>query len=289
MRDSLASTGTRTLKLQLRRLRKTLRNICTNHEMELLMTNLEGRTALVTGGGRGIGAAITRGLAVAGADVAINYTRDTAAATALAEEVRTLGRRAEIYQADVADPEQCESMSEKALEEMGPIGILVNNAGIASRGNSVSDTDPGEMRRVVETHAFGSFYMSQLLLQSMRELTRGDIIMISSGATAGLSARGAPYNMAKTAMEALAFTLAKEERANGIRVNIVAPGLVETEMGKRLVRATRGVDDIRELDASSPFGRVCQPEDIASAVLYLVGPEGSYVTNQRIYVNGGGF
>ena len=95
------------------------------------MTNLEGRTALVTGGGRGIGAAITRGLAVAGADVAINYTRDTAAATALAEEVRTLGRRAEIYQADVADPEQCESMSEKALEEMGPIGILVNNAGIA--------------------------------------------------------------------------------------------------------------------------------------------------------------
>ena len=102
------------------------------------MTNLEGRTALVTGGGRGIGAAITRGLAVAGADVAINYTRDTAAATALAEEVRTLGRRAEIYQADVADPEQCESMSEKALEEMGPIGILVNNAGIASRGNSVT-------------------------------------------------------------------------------------------------------------------------------------------------------
>lgn len=95
--------------------------------------------------------------------------------------------------------------------------------------------------------------------------------------------------MGKTAMEALAFTLAKEEPTNGIRVNIVAPGLVETEMGRRLVRATQGVEDIRELDASSPFGRVCQPEDIANAVLYLVGPEGSYVTNQRIYVNGGGF
>ena len=253
------------------------------------MTDLSGRTALVTGGGRGIGAAIVRAFAQAGADVAINYTRDADAANALAEEVRALGRRAETYQANIGDYEQCEAMAESALSDLGAIGILVNNAGIASRGNSVVDTDPAEMRRVVETHAFGSFYMSQLLIPKMRDLDRGDVVMISSGATAGLSGRGSPYNMGKTAMEALAFTLAKEERTNGIRVNIVAPGLVETEMGRRLVRATQGVEDIRELDASSPFGRVCQPEDIANAVLYLVGPEGSYVTNQRIYVNGGGF
>lgn len=253
------------------------------------MTDLSGRTALVTGGGRGIGAAIVRGLAEAGADVGINYTRDADAANALAEEVRALGRHAETYQANIGDQEQCEQMAESALSDFGSIGILVNNAGIASRGNAVADTDPAEMRRVVETHAFGSFYMSQLLIPKMRDLDRGDIVMISSGATAGLSARGAPYNMAKTAMEALAFTLAKEERANGIRVNIVAPGLVETEMGRRLVRATRGVEDMRELDATSPFGRVCQPEDIANAVLYFVGPEGSYVTNQRLYVHGGGF
>ena len=253
------------------------------------MTDLSGRTALVTGGGRGIGAAIVRAFAQAGADVAINYTRDADAANALAEEVRALGRRAETYQANIGDYEQCEAMAESALSDLGAIGILVNNAGIASSGNSVVDTDPAEMRRVVETHAFGSFYMSQLLIPKMRDLDRGDVVMISSGATAGLSGRGSPYNMGKTAMEALAFTLAKEERTNGIRVNIVAPGLVETEMGRCLVRATQGVEDIRELDASSPFGRVCQPEDIANAVLYLVGPEGSYVTNQRIYVNGGGF
>ena len=253
------------------------------------MTDLSGRTALVTGGGRRIGAAIVRAFAQAGADVAINYTRDADAANALAEEVRALGRRAETYQANIGDYAQCEAMAESALSDLGAIGILVNNAGIASRGNSVVDTDPAEMRRVVETHAFGSFYMSQLLIPKMRDLDRGDVVMISSGATAGLSGRGSPYNMGKTAMEALAFTLAKEERTNGIRVNIVAPGLVETEMGRRLVRATQGVEDIRELDASSPFGRVCQPEDIANAVLYLVGPEGSYVTNQRIYVNGGGF
>ena len=253
------------------------------------MADLTGRTALVTGGGRGIGAGIVRTLATAGADVAINYARNSDAADALAEEVRALGRRAHTYQADVSDYEQCEAMATAALNDLGPIGILVNNAGIASRGNAIADTDPAEMRRVVETHAFGSFYMSQLLVPQMRELPRGDIVMISSGATQGLSARGAPYNMGKTAMEAVAFTLAKEERTNGIHVNIVAPGLVETDMGKRLVRATRGVEDIRELDAGSPFGRVCQPEDIANAVLYLVGDEGSYVTNQRIYVNGGGF
>ena len=253
------------------------------------MTDLSGRTALVTGGSRGIGAGIVRGLAQSGADVAINYTRDADAANALADEVRALGRRAETYQADVSDYEQCERMVEAALADFGSIGILVNNAGIASRGNAVADTDPDEMRRVVATHAFGSFYMSQLLVPQMRDLDRGDVVMISSGATASLSGRGAPYNMGKTAMEAVAFSLAKEERANGIHVNIVAPGLVETDMGKRLVRATRGVEDIRELDAGSPFGRVCQPEDIANAVLYFVGPEGSYVTNQRLYVNGGGF
>jgi NAD(P)-dependent dehydrogenase (short-subunit alcohol dehydrogenase family) len=253
------------------------------------MADLTGRTALITGGGRGIGASIVRTLAAAGANVAINYTRNAAAADALAEEIRALGRRAHTYQADVSDYEKCEAMATAALADLGPISILVNNAGIASRGNAIADTDPSEMRRVVETHAFGSFYMSQLLVPEMRELPRGDVVMISSGATQSLGARGGPYNMGKTAMEAVAYTLAKEERANGIHVNIVAPGLVETDMGKRLVRATRGVEDIRELDATSPFGRVCQPEDIANTVLYLVGDESSYVTNQRIYVNGGGF
>ena len=245
---------------------------------------------LVTGGGRGIGAGIVSALATAGANVAINYTRNSDAANSLAEEVRALGRpRRDLPGRRLRLRTVPEAMTTAALADLGPIGILVNNAGIASRGNSIADTDPAEMRRVVETHAFGSFYVSQLLVPQMRELPRGDVVMISSGATQGFGARGAPYNMGKTAMEAVAFTLAREERANGIRVNIVAPGLVETEMGKRLVRATRGVEDIRELDATSPFGRVCQPEDIANAVLYLVGDEGSYVTNQRIYVNGGGF
>ena len=94
--------------------------------------------------------------------------------------------------------------------------------------------------------------------------------------------------MGKNAMEALAFTLAKEERPHGVRVNIVAPGLVETEMGKRLVRATQGVEDIRNLDASMPFGRVCQPQDVANVVHFLVSDANSYLTGERIYCDGGG-
>jgi NAD(P)-dependent dehydrogenase (short-subunit alcohol dehydrogenase family) len=141
---------------------------------------------------------------------------------------------------------------------------------------------------VVRVHAFGPHYLSKLVVPHMRQRPRGDIIFISSAATKGNGANGAPYNMGKAAMEALALTLFKEERRNNIRVNIVAPGLVETEMGRRLMRATAGVQDLRQLDATSPFGRVCQPEDVANVVRALVGEYGSYVSGQRVYVDGGG-
>ncbi|MEL6984725.1 MAG: SDR family oxidoreductase, partial [Actinomycetota bacterium] len=117
---------------------------------------------------------------------------------------------------------------------------------------------------------------------------RADIVFISSVATLGHAANGAPYNMGKAAEEALAYTLAKEEREHGIRVNVVAPGLVETEMGRRLAKGAAGIDDLRTLDASMPFGRVCQPDDIAGPVRFLVSEHASYVTGEKINVHGGG-
>ncbi len=250
--------------------------------------SLNGRVALVTGGGRGVGRAIAVALAEDGADVAINYRRDHDAAAEAVELVERAGGRARAYQASVDDFEQDWEMVEAVHAEMGPISILVNNAGIASRGNSVVDTDIAELQRVVATHAFAPHYLSKLTIPRMREQPRGDIVMISSAATRGLGANGAPYNMGKTAQEALAATLAKEEKRYGIRVNVVAPGLVETEMGRRLVRATAGVEDIRTLDADSPFGHVCQPEDIANVVRFLVSDANSYVTGERLYVDGSG-
>ena len=121
----------------------------------------------------------------------------------------------------------------------------------------------------------------------MRRLGRADIVMISSVATLRMGARGAPYNMGKAALEALALTLAKEERAHGIRTNIVAPSLTVTEMGERLSRA-RGVADIRELDAQSPFGRVSTPQDVAAAVVWLVSSANPYANGQKINIDGGG-
>ncbi len=252
-------------------------------------TGLEGRVALVSGSGRGIGRAIVERLAADGADVAINYRRDAVAAEETLAAARKLGRRAEAYQADVSDWDACQTMMQGVLRDFGKVDILVNNAGIASRGHAVADTDPAEMARVLQTHVFSAFYLSKLSLPSMRQQERGDVIMISSTATHSLNANGSPYNMAKAALEALAKTLAKEERDNGIRVNVVAPGLVETEMGKRLARAVSGVQDIHELAASSPFGFVCQPEDIANAVAFLCSEAGRYITHQVLYVDGGGF
>ena len=250
---------------------------------------LEGRVALVTGGGRGIGAAIGLGLAADGADVAVNYRRDADAAAETVRAIEELGRKARAYQASVDDAEGDSRMVEAVLGDFGHVDILVNNAGIASRGHGTLETDPAELDRVWRTHAFGAFVLSQLVLPSMRTQPRGDIVMISSVATTFMAANSLPYNVAKASLEALARTLAKEERRNGIHVNVVAPGLVVSEMGRRLVRATQGVEDIHALDAGSPFGHVCTPEEVADVVRFLVSDAARYLTEQRLTVDGGSF
>jgi 3-oxoacyl-[acyl-carrier protein] reductase len=247
---------------------------------------LQGRVALVTGGGRGVGRAISVALAAAGADVAVNYRRDEEAATSTVSEIEAMGRRAIAVQASIDDADADAEMVERVAGELGPISILVNNAGLASRGQSVADTDPSEAARLLATHAVGPHHLCRLVLPHMRACDRGDIVFISSVATDHNAANGAPYNMGKAAMEALASTLAKEEQRHGIRVNTVAPGLVETEMGRRLAKA--GGADIEDLHAHYPFGHVCQPEDVAAVVSFLVGDQGSYVSGVRIRVDGGG-
>lgn len=249
--------------------------------------SLKGRVALVTGASRGIGRAIALALADAGADIAINFRRDNAAAREVAELVQSKGCRAEIYAASVDDFEQTASMVADVARDFGSIGILVNNAGIASRGQKVADTEAAEVERVMRVHALAPHNLSKLVLPTMRKEERGDIIMISSVATLSMGANGAPYNMGKAAMEALALTLAKEERKHGIRTNIVSPSLTVTEMGTRLVKARSGAD-IHDLDATSPFGRVSVPEDVAAAVLFFVSNANPYCNGQKLNVDGGG-
>ena len=246
------------------------------------------RVALVTGAGRGIGRAIALRLARDGADVAVNYRRDADAAAEVVAEIERMGRRARAYPASVDRFEACEALVAAVVADFGGVDILVNNAGIASRGQSVADTDPAEFERVMRIHAFAPHYLSKLVLPSMRTRSRGDIVMISSVATLYHAANGAPYSMGKAAAEALAQVLAKEERGHDIRVNIVAPGLTVTDMGERLAKATRGVSSIHDLDAASPFGRVSAPEDVAAAVAFFVSADADYVTGQKINLHGGG-
>ena len=255
------------------------------------LDELAGRVAIVTGGGRGIGRGISELLAAHGAIVAVNYRTDAEAAAETVAAIEAAGGSARAYAAVVNDAAECATLAAAVVADFGGIDILVCNAGIASRGRAVADTEPEEMIRVVATHAFGPHHLAREALPSMRTRGRADIVMISSVATSKHSANGAPYNMGKAAMEALAFTLAKEERPYGIHVNVVAPGLVETDMGLRLARAftgDRAMEDLRSLDAASPFGRVCQPTDVANVVLWLCTEGSGYVTGQRIEVDGGG-
>lgn len=250
----------------------------------------EPRVALVTGGGRGIGAAISLALAGDGFDVAINYRRDEQAARDTARLVEAQGRRAEVYAASVDDYEADRRMVDAVLADFGYVDTLVHSAGIASRGQAVVDTDPGEIERVWRTHAFGGFALAQMVVPSMRARPRGDVVFISSAATKAMGGYSAPYNMAKAAMEALAHTLAKEELRHGIHVNIVAPGLVDTEMGRRLAKAVMGAgDDIHSIDERMPFGHVCSPEEVADVVAWVVSDGARYVNNQYIGVDGGSF
>ncbi len=178
-------------------------------------------------------------------------------------------------------------MVAQAREALGPFDILVSNAGIASRGQPVVDTGPAEVERVMATHAFAAHRIAQLVVPDMRRRGRGDIVVMSSSEVVHMRANGAPYNMAKAAAEALALTLAHEEAADGIRVNVVAPGLVATDMGDRLVRAKLGRASVSDLDAEQPFGRVTRPEDAAAVVRFLVSESGGMVTGQRTVVDGG--
>lgn len=256
------------------------------------MQDFTGRTALITGGSRGIGAAIAIAFAQRGGDVAINYNSNKDAADEVANTVRSLGRKAGVYQADVTNEAACAAMVSAANADLGPISILVNNAGVGSVSEKqprISEMADDQLQRLLNAHVFGPLHLCRLLVPGMRELGRGDVIMISSVAAQGYGPKMGVYAIAKAGMEAMAYTLAKEERASGIRVNVVAPGLVETDMGKLLMNFTRGVEDMRQLDANMPFGFVCQPEDIANAVAFLCSDEGRYITNQRLTVNGGGF
>jgi 3-oxoacyl-[acyl-carrier protein] reductase len=248
--------------------------------------DLSGDVALVTGAGRGIGKAIALALAAAGARVVLTARSKNELDHTLAE-IESAGGQGLAVPADVSDPAAVAVLADQAESSVGPISVLVNNGGITSRGHSIVDTESEEVLRLLWIHAIGVHHLCRIVVPTMRTLERGDVIMISSQSAISRPPGGAPYSMAKAAMEALAVTLAKEERRHGIRVNIVAPGLVATEMGRRYVRAAFGAADIADVADASPFERMCSPEDVAGVVQFLISDAGAYITGARVPVDGG--
>jgi NAD(P)-dependent dehydrogenase (short-subunit alcohol dehydrogenase family) len=247
----------------------------------------EKRVALVSGGSRGIGRAICLALTEMGIDVAISFRKDTAAASRTMDDIASLGGQCMAVQGGVEDPEHVQYLVEQVIQRFGGIDILVHAAGNASRGYSVRETDSSELSRLMDVHAFAAHHLAKGVLPSMRSRGGGRIVLITSIISDSPRPGAAPYVMAKAALDAFGYTLAMEERANGIRVNLIAPGLVATDMGDRLIQATQGRESASDLDALAPFGRVCRPEDVAACAAFLVGDGGGYITGQRIVVDGG--
>ena len=253
------------------------------------MARFDGRTALVTGGSRGIGKATVLRLASEGSDVAINYASSVDAAQAVCDEVRAMGRKSEIYQADVANANACETAVTAALSNFGAIDILVNNAGIGSAAinrPAIADATDEQWQLLLGANLYGPVNMCRLLVPHMRAAERSDVIVISSIAAQALNPGFGVYSVSKAAVEAMAHTLAREEKKHGMRVNIIAPGLVDTDMGRRIVGAIGGDKDLSGVAERSPFGFVCMPEDIAATVAHLCAEDGRYITNQRITISG---
>jgi len=242
---------------------------------------LDGRTALVTGGGRGIGRGIVIEFAREGADVAINYRRDREAAEATAAEVRVLGRRAIALQADVGEREAVEAMVARAVEFLGRLDIAVANSGVAARVATVAKTDPAEWRRVLGTDLDGAFWTARAAVPHV-VAQKGVVLFISSIGADAAAPGGAPYHVAKAGVNALAKVLAKEVAGAGVRVNVIAPGLVRSEMGERLIRF-HGDAVLQTI----PLGRAGEPADIGRAAVFLASEDASWITGKVLRVDGG--
>lgn len=249
---------------------------------------LQGRVALVTGGSRGVGAEVARELAAAGARVAVTYMRSPEAAAQVVGDIESAGGQAMSVYASAADEQSWSEAVTAISQRFGTVDLLVSNAGIASRGHSIADTDPGEYLHLLGVHTLGPLALIRRLLPGMRTKQRADIVVISSSIVDLCPPNTAPYAMAKAAMEAACRVLAREEQAHGIRVNVISPGLIDTDMGAKLVNATSPGGTMAATEEHSPFGRVCKPADIGRLVVFLTGLGGEYISGQRVIIDGGG-
>ena len=245
------------------------------------MPELDGRIALVTGGSRGIGAVISRELGAAGAHVAVNYARDAESAGAVCAAVREAGGEATAIQGDVSTAEGAAALVETVESDVGPIGILVNNAGI-TRDDLIMRLSEEDWRDVIDTNLSGAFFTCRALSRPMLKRRAGVIVNITSIVGVHGNAGQSNYAASKAGLIGLTKALAKELGGRGIRVNAIAPGYIATELTEALP------DQAREaILSNTPLGRLGEPDDVARAVRFLCSDAAAFVTGEVLAVDGG--
>ena len=242
---------------------------------------LDGKTALVTGASRGIGRAVALALAAAGARVAINYAGNVKAAEEVKAAVEAAGGTAILCQADVADSAAVEAMVAAVVKEFGTIDILVNNAGI-TRDTLLMRMKDEDFAKVLDTNLKGVFYCTKAVSKLMMKKRAGRIVNMASVIGLVGNAGQANYAAAKAGVIGFSKSVAKELASRGITVNVVAPGFIGTDMTAGLPESVK-----EKMLTDIPLGRMGEPEDVASAVLFLASDQASYITGQVVNVDGG--
>jgi len=245
------------------------------------MFRLDGKVAIVTGGSRGIGRAISVSLARAGAHVVVGYVGREDAATETLAAVTAADGKGEILRIDVADPQSVEDGFKKVVDAHGKVDVLVSNAGIAI-DQLLLRVKPEDLARTWATNLDGAIWCAKAAVRTMMRKKHGRIIHISSVVAESGNPGQAVYSASKAALIGLTKTLAREYASRGITVNAVAPGFIETDM-----TAALSGDQRKGILDQTPVGRIGTPEEVAAAVLFLASDEASYVTGQVIRVNGG--
>lgn len=237
--------------------------------------------AVVTGSSRGIGAAVVRALARAGHPVAVNYVANEQAAHAVVADIASFGGRAVAVRADVGDAEQAAALVARAHDALGPIGVVVNNAGMSQRA-SFGEMTCAQWDDGVRVNLSSAFFVTQAALPDLIAHGAGRIVHVCSLRAMAGSDRGAQYAASKAGLIGLTRSLARELGPHGVTVNAVSPGYTRTDMN-----AAAFAEREAEIAATIPLRRVAEPEEVASVIAFLCSPAASYVTGEIINVNGG--
>ncbi|WP_433749649.1 3-oxoacyl-[acyl-carrier-protein] reductase [Falsibacillus pallidus] len=243
--------------------------------------NLSGKTALVTGGSRGIGREIALELAREGANVAVNYAGSEAKANEVVDEIKAMGREAIAIQCNVADSEQVQDMVKQTISAFGSLDILINNAGI-TRDNLIMRMKDDEWDDVINTNLKGVFLCTKAVTRQMMKQRSGRIINISSIVGVMGNAGQANYVAAKSGVIGLTKTTAKELASRGITVNAIAPGFISSDMTDKLPEEVKS-----EMFKAIPLARFGEPQDIAKVAVFLASESSRYITGQTLNVDGG--